>query len=91
MCVLVNARQKWEFVSHVVCVISIKIERQLITFGIVLTPAHWDIPNMRSIKKIKIEEYENCKSMWFVMFGKPLYARWVMLLEKSAGKGKILL
>lgn len=91
MCVLVNARQKWEFVSHVVCVISIKIERQLITFGIVLTPAHWDLPNMRSIKKIKIEEYENCKSMWSVMFGKPLYARWVMLLEKSAGKGKILL
>lgn len=27
--------------------------RQLITFGIVLTPAHWDLPNMRSIKKIK--------------------------------------
>lgn len=25
------------------------------------------------------------------MFGKPLYAKWVTLLEKSTGKGNILL
>lgn len=50
-CVLMHARFKWESASHVVCIISIKIERQLITFCTVLTPASWDLPNMRSIKK----------------------------------------